>query len=92
MSSTLSKSVSNGITLVSSGTVVSGSGTYSSPLTITSTGSVMAPPGGGAIGVYGSAASGPTLINQGHIGGGGGAFGGAGGVGALRSERGRPLL
>jgi hypothetical protein len=79
MTNTLSTSISTGITLTPTGT-------YQSPFTITSAG-LVAPSAFGGIGVYGSAASGLTLINQGVIKGGGGiggssiTSGGAGGIG-----------
>jgi hypothetical protein len=78
MTNTLSTSISTGITLTNGGN-------DQSPFTITSTGTV-APTAYGAIGVYGSAASGLTLINQGVIDGGRGSVGigvagGAGGAG-----------
>lgn len=64
MTNTLSSSISTGITLTPTGT-------DQSPFTITSTGTI-APKGNSTAGVYGSAASGLTLINQGYIAAGGG--------------------
>ena len=62
MTNTLSTSLNTGITLTTTG------GSYQSPFTITSTGTV-APSANSAIGVYGSVASGGTLylLNQGVI-------------------------
>ncbi|GAA5266632.1 hypothetical protein ACOSOMT5_P3061 [Acidiphilium sp. MT5] len=79
MTNTLSTSISIGISL-------SSTGAYQTPFTITSTGTVAPTTAAygisGTIGVYGTAASGLTLINQGVVNGGtGGISGGAGGSG-----------